>query len=169
VPPAHFGYMASGIDDEVTLRAKPRGFLKFQLYPRRLNDVSKVDTGVELFGAKYDSPILVQGAWRCRALFKTFKMFKTKALLRLLNILNILNIPRAPRALLPNRITGPIPRKDALQPFKTMPECLRYGWIIWQDLTRRTARQGFLPSLRGRAHGAHLIPSCRHQLSSIAQ
>ena len=25
VPPAHFGYMASGIDDEVTLRAQPRG------------------------------------------------------------------------------------------------------------------------------------------------
>src|SRR5260221_13591774 len=30
VPPAHFGYMASGIDDEVTLRANREGFLKFQ-------------------------------------------------------------------------------------------------------------------------------------------
>src|SRR5262245_61267521 len=39
VPPAHFGYMASGIDDEVTLRANREGFLKFQLRPRRLNDV----------------------------------------------------------------------------------------------------------------------------------
>lgn len=59
VPPAHFGYMASGIDDEVTLRANREGFLKFQLQPRRLNDVSKVDTSVELFGTKYDSPIFV--------------------------------------------------------------------------------------------------------------
>ena len=59
VPPAHFGYMASGIDDEVTLRANRDGFLKFQLRPRRLNDVSKVDMSVELFGAKYDSPIFV--------------------------------------------------------------------------------------------------------------
>src|SRR6266699_6364169 len=41
VPPAHFGYMASGIDDEITLRANREGFLKFQLRPRRLNDVSK--------------------------------------------------------------------------------------------------------------------------------
>ena len=41
VPPAHFGYMASGIDDEVTLRANREGFLKFQLRPRRLNDVRK--------------------------------------------------------------------------------------------------------------------------------
>jgi 4-hydroxymandelate oxidase len=31
VPPAHFGYMASGIDDEVTLRANREGFMKFQL------------------------------------------------------------------------------------------------------------------------------------------
>ena len=59
VPPAHFGYMASGIDDEVTLRANRDGFLKFQLRPRRLNDVSKVDMSVELFGTKYDSPIFV--------------------------------------------------------------------------------------------------------------
>ena len=31
VPPAHFGYMASGLDDEVTLRANREDFLKFQL------------------------------------------------------------------------------------------------------------------------------------------
>jgi 4-hydroxymandelate oxidase len=59
VPPAHFGYMASGIDDEVTLRANREGFLKFQLRPRRLNDVSKVDMSVELFGTKYSSPIFL--------------------------------------------------------------------------------------------------------------
>jgi 4-hydroxymandelate oxidase len=59
VPPAHFGYMASGIDDEVTLRANREGFRKFQLRPRRLNDVSSVDMSVELFGTKYDSPIFI--------------------------------------------------------------------------------------------------------------
>jgi 4-hydroxymandelate oxidase len=59
VPPAHFGYMAAGIDDEVTLRANREDFKKFQLMPHRLNDVSKVDTGVELFGTRYDSPIFV--------------------------------------------------------------------------------------------------------------
>ena len=59
VPPAHFGYMASGIDDEITLRANREDFLKFQLMPRRLNDVSKIDTSIELFGTRYDSPIFV--------------------------------------------------------------------------------------------------------------
>jgi 4-hydroxymandelate oxidase len=59
VPPAHFGYMASGIDDEVTLRANREGFQKFVLRPRRLVDVSKVDMSVDLLGMKFDSPIIV--------------------------------------------------------------------------------------------------------------
>src|SRR5207302_3250761 len=59
VPPAHFGYMASGIDDEVTLRANREGFLKFQLRPRRLNDVSRVDMSCELFGSRWNTPIVV--------------------------------------------------------------------------------------------------------------
>jgi 4-hydroxymandelate oxidase len=59
VLPGHFGYMASGIDDDVTLRADRAGFQKFQLRPRRLVDVSKVDMSIELFGQRYPSPIIV--------------------------------------------------------------------------------------------------------------
>ena len=59
VPPAHFGYMASGIDDEVTLRANREDFLKFQLRPRRLRDVSKPDMSVDILGVKYASPIVL--------------------------------------------------------------------------------------------------------------
>ncbi len=59
VPPAHFGYMASGLDDEVTLRANREGFLKFQLRPRRLVDVSKVDMSTDLLGVKFNSPIII--------------------------------------------------------------------------------------------------------------
>jgi len=59
VPPAHFGYMASGIDDEVTLRANREGFLKFQIRPRRLVDVSKVDMTTDILGVKYPTPIVL--------------------------------------------------------------------------------------------------------------
>src|SRR5258705_10670112 len=59
IPIAHFAYMASGIDDEVTLRANREGFLKFQLRPRRLVDVSKVDMSTDILGVKYDSPIII--------------------------------------------------------------------------------------------------------------
>ena len=59
VPPAHFGYMATGIDDEVTLRANREGFQKFQLRPRRLIDVETLDLRMELFGQTYPSPIVL--------------------------------------------------------------------------------------------------------------
>ncbi len=62
VPAGHFGYMASGIDDEVTLRANREGFLKFQLRPRRLVDVSKVDMSTDILGVKYSTPIIVAPA-----------------------------------------------------------------------------------------------------------
>jgi 4-hydroxymandelate oxidase len=59
VPPAHFGYMATGVDDEVTLRANRDGFRKFELRPRRLVDVSRIDMSTEIFGLRYDSPIMI--------------------------------------------------------------------------------------------------------------
>jgi 4-hydroxymandelate oxidase len=59
VPPAHFGYMATGADDEATLRANRAGFGKFQLRPRRLVDVGTVDMRTEIFGTTYDSPVVI--------------------------------------------------------------------------------------------------------------
>jgi 4-hydroxymandelate oxidase len=59
VPPAHFGYMATGIDDEVTLRANRGSFQRLQLRPRRLVDVSEVDTHTDILGTTYDSPIAI--------------------------------------------------------------------------------------------------------------
>ena len=59
LPGAHFGYMASGVDDDLTLRANREGFQRIELRPRRLIDVSKVDTKVDLFGTVWDSPIFI--------------------------------------------------------------------------------------------------------------
>lgn len=59
VPPAHFGYMASGIDDEVTLRANREAFKHWELRPRRMRDVSRVDMSVTLFGTKWNTPIII--------------------------------------------------------------------------------------------------------------
>jgi isopentenyl diphosphate isomerase/L-lactate dehydrogenase-like FMN-dependent dehydrogenase len=59
LPPAHFGYLQTGVDDDATLRANREGFRKFSLRVRRLVDVSQVDTSVELFGAKWDTPVVI--------------------------------------------------------------------------------------------------------------
>jgi len=57
--PAHWGYMASGVDDDVTLKRNREGFGRFQLRPRRLVDVSKVDLRVEVFGSTWATPIFL--------------------------------------------------------------------------------------------------------------
>jgi 4-hydroxymandelate oxidase len=59
LPSAHFGYLVAGVDDEVTLRANREGFLKLQLRPRRLVDVSKIDMRCTVLGQAYDSPIFI--------------------------------------------------------------------------------------------------------------
>jgi len=59
VPPAHWGYMASGVDGEDTLRANRDGFTRYQLRPRRFVDVSRIDLSTELFGMKLASPIVL--------------------------------------------------------------------------------------------------------------
>ncbi len=59
VPPAHFGFMTSGVGDEHTLRANREGFAKFQVRPRRLVDVSKVDMSTEILGERYPTPIIL--------------------------------------------------------------------------------------------------------------
>jgi isopentenyl diphosphate isomerase/L-lactate dehydrogenase-like FMN-dependent dehydrogenase len=57
--PAHWGYMASGVDDDATLKRNREGFTRFQLRPRRLVDVSKIDTSVEVFGSTWATPLFL--------------------------------------------------------------------------------------------------------------
>jgi isopentenyl diphosphate isomerase/L-lactate dehydrogenase-like FMN-dependent dehydrogenase len=79
VPPAHFGYMATGADDEMTLRANREGFRKFELRPRRLVDVSKIDMSAEILGAKYDSPIVIAPTGSNRAFHPDAEVAVAKA------------------------------------------------------------------------------------------
>ncbi len=59
MPPAHWGYLMSGVDGDVTLRANETAYTRaIQLRARRMVDVSKVDLGTDLFGMKVGSPIL---------------------------------------------------------------------------------------------------------------
>src|SRR5687767_12511369 len=48
LPPAHWGYMASGVDDDLTLKSNRDGFARIGLRPRRLVDVTKPDLSVEI-------------------------------------------------------------------------------------------------------------------------
>ena len=59
LPPAHWGYMATGVDDDLTLKANIAAYKDIELRVRRLVDVSKIDFRTELFGTTFDSPIFL--------------------------------------------------------------------------------------------------------------
>src|SRR5262245_44071917 len=59
LPPAHWGYMATGVDGEDTLKANREGFRRYQLRTRRFVDVSRIDMSMELFGTRFNSPIVL--------------------------------------------------------------------------------------------------------------
>lgn len=59
VPPAHWGYLMSGVDGEATLRANRDAYSRYQLKTRRFVDVSKIDMSIELFGSSFRSPVLM--------------------------------------------------------------------------------------------------------------
>ena len=59
LPVAHYGYMATGVNDDLTLQANRDAFAKVKLKMRRLVDPDNVDMSVELFGKKYPTPIVI--------------------------------------------------------------------------------------------------------------
>lgn len=59
LPPAHWGYLTTGVDDDATLKANLEGFSHYQLRPRRLVDTTKIDMSVDLFGTRWETPVVL--------------------------------------------------------------------------------------------------------------
>ncbi len=59
LPPAHYGYIATGVDDDATVRANRVGFSRYQIRSRRLIDVSRIDTSMRLMGVNWKTPIVL--------------------------------------------------------------------------------------------------------------
>jgi 4-hydroxymandelate oxidase len=59
LPPAHFAYLATGVDDDATVRLNHEAYQHIEIRSRRLIDVEKLDSSVELFGTKWETPIFL--------------------------------------------------------------------------------------------------------------
>ncbi len=59
LPPAHWGYLKTSIDDDATIRRNREGFTHYQLRPRRLIDVRQIDMSTEIFGKTWPTPIVI--------------------------------------------------------------------------------------------------------------
>ena len=57
--PAHFGYLATGVDDDATLRANHEDYQKIRIQVRRLIDARKIDTSCAVLGERWASPIFL--------------------------------------------------------------------------------------------------------------
>lgn len=67
LPPAHWGYLATGVDDDKTIRANREGFEHFVIRARRLVDVEKVDTSIRIFDTNWPCPVFVSPVSAMRA------------------------------------------------------------------------------------------------------
>jgi len=59
LPPAHWGYLATGSDGDETIRANREGYAQWDLRVRRLVDTSKLDTSIQMLGVKWPTPIVI--------------------------------------------------------------------------------------------------------------
>jgi (S)-2-hydroxy-acid oxidase len=67
LPPAHFGYLATGVDDDRTVRWNHDAYGHIQIRARRFIDVSKLDTTQRVFGSLWSSPIYLSAVSGQRA------------------------------------------------------------------------------------------------------
>ena len=79
LPPAHWGYLATGTDDDETIRANREGFARWDLHPRRLVDVSHIDTSVKMLGTPWDTPIVINPIGSQRAFHPEGEMAVARA------------------------------------------------------------------------------------------
>ena len=59
LPPAHFAYLATGVDDDATVGINHEAYSHLEIRSRRLVDVRKLDTSVQLFGTTWETPIFL--------------------------------------------------------------------------------------------------------------
>ena len=79
LPPAHFGYLATGTDDDSVVRRNREGFERYEIRARRLVDVRNVDTSISLLGRKWPTPIALAPVGSQRAFYAEGEVASARA------------------------------------------------------------------------------------------
>jgi 4-hydroxymandelate oxidase len=66
LPPAHFGHLATGVDDDRTLARNHDAFSHYEIRANRFVDVSHVDISRTVFGARWASPVYLSAVGAMR-------------------------------------------------------------------------------------------------------
>jgi (S)-2-hydroxy-acid oxidase len=67
LPPAHFGYVATGVDDDRTVSLNHEAYSHIEIRSRRFVDVSKLDTRCRVLGSDWKQPFYFSAVSSMRA------------------------------------------------------------------------------------------------------
>ena len=67
LPPAHFAYLATGVDDDLTVVRNHTAFSHYEIRARRFSDLSHLDLSRTVLGARWPSPLYLSAVGSMRA------------------------------------------------------------------------------------------------------
>ena len=67
LPPAHFAYIATGVDDDLTVARNHEAFNHYEIRARRFADLRQLDTSRTVFGERWPSPLYLSAVSAMRA------------------------------------------------------------------------------------------------------
>jgi 4-hydroxymandelate oxidase len=79
LPPAHFGYIATGVDDDRTVSINHDAFSRVEIRARRFVDVSQLDMSVRLFGETWPHPVYLSAVSSQRAFYPDAELGTARA------------------------------------------------------------------------------------------
>jgi isopentenyl diphosphate isomerase/L-lactate dehydrogenase-like FMN-dependent dehydrogenase len=90
LPPAHFGYIATGADDDRTVARNHDAFSHYEIRARRFVDVSRIDASCSVIGTTWPTPIYLSAVSSQRAFHPdgelgTARAARTRAMLFMLS------------------------------------------------------------------------------------
>jgi 4-hydroxymandelate oxidase len=79
LPPAHFGYLATGVDDDRTVFLNHEAYSHIEIRSRRFVDVSKLDTRCRVLGSVWEQPFYFSSVSSMRAFHPEAEMAVARA------------------------------------------------------------------------------------------
>lgn len=132
LPPAHYGYLATGTDNNNTLHANRAAFDKWYLRALRMVDTGHIDTSLKLLGQELTSPIVLapagsQKAFHAEGELATARAAKTMDHLQILSNVSTVSIEEV------------IEARGAPVWMQLYPTA---DWSVTETMVKRAARAG---------------------------
>lgn len=132
LPPAHFGYLATGADDDRTVTRNHDAFSHLEIRSRRFVDVSHIDTSIKIYESEFLTPIYLSAIGSMRQYHAEGELAVARA--------------AATRSALYMLSTGSSISVEAVSEARKAPVWLQLyptdDWAVTEGIVRRAKRAG---------------------------